>query len=210
MNMPEPKLFNSLPDESNLRTGARVEPAQLSYANGEAPGGMSGFAPHRSATQTDSPSLSIATPFRAPHFLPSGSFPHGAMVWYGLGRSLAGWISPAGVAQAPHSVIAALVASGSNLNRHADSIYFPSSWPKRSIEPPHPETILRASRHQFPAPSRRSTRRPRSQRDRSGAASTPRIPEVTELPIAAGSSNRRCSRHDSRATSKDRRHESRS
>src|SRR6266702_2248012 len=81
MNMPAPKLFRRLPDESNLRTGARLEPAQLSYWNGEAPGGMSGFAPHRSATQTDSPSLSIATPFSAPHFLPSGSFPHGAMVW---------------------------------------------------------------------------------------------------------------------------------
>src|SRR5450432_186972 len=122
MNMPEPKLFNSLPDESSLRTGARVEPAQLSYENGEAPGGMSGFAPHRSATQTDSPSLSIATPFRAPHFLPSGSFPHGAMVWYGLGRSLVGWISPAGVAQAPHSVIAAIAGSGNDINRHADTI----------------------------------------------------------------------------------------
>src|SRR5471032_1056332 len=95
MNMPEPKLFNSLPDESNLRTGARVEPAQLSYENGEAPGGMSGFAPHRSATQTDSPSLSIATPFRAPHFLPSGAFP--TVRWFGrdwAGRWSAGYHPP--------------------------------------------------------------------------------------------------------------------
>src|SRR5450759_791863 len=121
MNMPAPKLFKSLPDESNLRTGDSVEPAQLSYANGEAPGGMSGFAPHRSATQTDSPSLSIATPFRAPHFLPSGSCPHGAVVWYGLGRSLVGWISPTVVAQAPHSVSAAIVRSSNNLNRYADN-----------------------------------------------------------------------------------------
>src|SRR5713101_2071101 len=109
MNMPAPKLFRRLPDESNLRTGARLEPAQLSYWNGEAPGGMSGFAPHRSATQTDSPSLSIATPFSAPHFLPSGSFPHGAMVWYGLGRSLVDWTSSCVRATPPHSVSAATV-----------------------------------------------------------------------------------------------------
>src|SRR5450759_4779389 len=117
MNMPAPKLFKSLPDESNLRTGDSVEPAQLSYANGEAPGGMSGFAPHRSATQTDSPSLSIATPFRAPHVLPSGSFPHGATVRYGLGKSLVGWTSPSACASAPQSVIAATVMSRSNFNR---------------------------------------------------------------------------------------------
>src|SRR6266568_1503116 len=111
MNMPAPKLFRRLPDESNLRTGDSVEPAQLSYWNGEAPGGMSGFAPHRSATQTDSPSLSIATPFRAPHFLPSGSFPHGAMVWCGTV-----------VAQAPKSAIAVIATSSNNLNRDAGAI----------------------------------------------------------------------------------------
>src|SRR6266849_1579262 len=127
MNIPAPKLFRRLPDESNLSTGGRLEPAQLSYWNGEAPGGMSGFAPHRSATQTDSPSLSIATPFSAPHFLPAGSFPHGAVVWYGLGRSLVGWTSamvryglvgwtsPTLVAQAPHTIIAAIVTSTKNL-----------------------------------------------------------------------------------------------
>src|SRR6266513_5451523 len=87
-NIPEPKLLRRFPDESNLSTGGSEEPAQLSYWNGDAPGGTSGFALQRSATQTDSPSLSIATPFSAPHFLPSGRFPHGAMVWYGLGRSL--------------------------------------------------------------------------------------------------------------------------
>src|SRR6266581_6851625 len=122
MNMPAPKLFRRLPDESNLRTGDSVEPAQLSYWNGEAPGGMSGFAPHRSATQTDSPSLSIATPFRAPHFLPSGSVPQGATDRYGLSRSLVGWASTTVwygtvLAQAPHSVIAATAMSSNNLNR---------------------------------------------------------------------------------------------
>src|SRR6266852_4875020 len=127
MNIPAPKLFSRLPDESNLRTGATLEPAQLSYWNGEAPGGTSGFAPHRSATQTDSPSLSIATPFRAPHFLPSGRFPHGATVWYRLGRSLLGWTSAmvwygTVVAQAPHRVPTAIITSRNNLNRYADAI----------------------------------------------------------------------------------------
>src|SRR2546427_9589226 len=127
MNIPAPKLFRRLPDESNLSTGGRLEPAQLSYWNGEAPGGISGFALHRSATQTDSPSLSIATPFSAPHFLPSGRFPHGAMDWYRLGRSLVGWESGTDwygtvMAQAPYSVTAAIATSTNNLNRNADAI----------------------------------------------------------------------------------------
>src|SRR5512145_204169 len=37
-NMPAPKLVTRFPDESNLSTGGSVDPAQLSYANGEAPG----------------------------------------------------------------------------------------------------------------------------------------------------------------------------
>src|SRR6266436_2945060 len=115
--MPAPKLFSRLPDESNLRTGGRVEPAQLSYWNADAPGGVSGFAPHRSATQTDSPSLSIATAFSAPHVLPCGSFPHGAVLWYGLGRSLVGWPSPWLNAPTPKSAIAATVASILNFTR---------------------------------------------------------------------------------------------
>src|SRR5258706_7204285 len=94
INIPAPKLFRSFPDESNFITGATDEPAQLSYVNGETPGGTSGFAPQRSATHSDSPSLSTATPFRAPHFLPSGRLPHGAMDWYGLGRSLVASPSP--------------------------------------------------------------------------------------------------------------------
>src|SRR5258708_28487206 len=91
MNMPAPKLFRRSPDESNLRTGARLEPAQLSYWNGEAPGGMAGVAPHRSATQPDSPSLSIATRFSAPHFLPSGGLPHAGLHEYGLAGTLLAW-----------------------------------------------------------------------------------------------------------------------
>src|SRR5438046_6612881 len=127
MNMPAPKLFRSFPDESNLSTAGTDEPAQLSYVNGETPGGTSGFAPHRCATHTDSPSLSIATPFRAPHVLPSGRFPHGAMDWYGLGRSLVGWESGTDwygtvMAQAPYSVTAAIATSTNNLNRNADDM----------------------------------------------------------------------------------------
>src|SRR5262245_58915617 len=79
-----------LPSGSSLCTGAQLEPAQLSYWNAEAPGGTSGFAPQRSTTQSERPSLSTATPFNAPHLRASGSFPHGATVRYGLGRSLVG------------------------------------------------------------------------------------------------------------------------
>jgi hypothetical protein len=79
-----------LPAASNLSTGGAFDPAQLSYVYGDAPGGVFGFAPHRVATQTDSPSLSIATAFSAPQVQPGGRFPHGAVVAYGLGRSLFG------------------------------------------------------------------------------------------------------------------------
>src|SRR4029434_4811578 len=102
--MPAPKLFTRLPDESNLRIGGRVEPAQLSYWKADAPGGVCGFAPRRRAPHTDCPSLSIATAFSAPHVLPSGSFPHGAVVWYGLGRSLVGRSSSRVEAPATHTV----------------------------------------------------------------------------------------------------------
>src|SRR5215467_12123698 len=95
--MPAPKLFTRFPDESNFRIGGTVEPAQLSYWNGEAPGGVSGFAPHRSATQTDSPSLSIVTAFSAPHILPSGSLPQGAVVWTGWGDHWSAGLHPEGL-----------------------------------------------------------------------------------------------------------------
>ena len=56
----------------------QLDPAQLSYWKGDAPGGTSGLAPQRSTTQSERPSLSTATAFSAPHLCPSGSFPHGA------------------------------------------------------------------------------------------------------------------------------------
>src|SRR5512147_231662 len=109
--MTAPKLRKRLPDASNLSTGGSVELAQLSYMNGEAPGGVSGLAPHRSATHSDCPSLSMPTAFSAPHFLPSGSLPHGAMVRYGLGRSLVGATSPAKAGSASSSDAAASARS---------------------------------------------------------------------------------------------------
>src|SRR6185295_14150775 len=105
-NRPAPKLFTMLPSGSILCTGAQLEPAQLSYWKGDAPGGTSGLAPQRSTTQSERPSLSTATAFSAPHLCPSGSFPHGATLRYGLGRSLVGVPSHfhAGLAQ-PASAI---------------------------------------------------------------------------------------------------------
>src|SRR6185295_6026599 len=102
-NSPAPKLFKMLPSGSSLWTGAQLEPAQLSYWNGEAPGGTSGLAPQRSTTQSERPSLSTATPFSAPHLCPSGSLPQGTTLRYGLGRSLVGVPSHfhAGVAHPP-------------------------------------------------------------------------------------------------------------
>src|SRR5205085_1633712 len=64
------------------------------------------FAPHRSATQMLSPSLSVPTPLVDPQVRPAGIFAHPTMVSYGLGSLLVG--SPcetacavAGVVQTP-------------------------------------------------------------------------------------------------------------
>src|SRR5215831_1514711 len=82
---PAPKLLIMLPSGSSLCTGAQSEPAQVSYRYADSPGGTSGLAPQRSATQSDWPSLSTATAFSAPQACPSGSFPQGAIVLKGLG-----------------------------------------------------------------------------------------------------------------------------
>src|SRR5262245_34965249 len=70
-NIPSPKLFNSLPDASNLNTVGSFDPTQV-------------FAPHLSATQMDLPSRSISTALVAPHVLPSGIFAQFSTVVYGL------------------------------------------------------------------------------------------------------------------------------
>src|ERR1019366_9551690 len=84
--MPAPKLFSSLPEESNSRMGARSNPAQV-------------FAPHRSATQM-LPCRSTSTPAAAPQVLPSGSLAQFSMVRYGLGRELLGVESEGACARA--------------------------------------------------------------------------------------------------------------
>src|SRR5512140_1965153 len=86
-----------LPSASSLCTGAQFDPAQVSKRNGFSPGGASGFLPQRSTTQSERPSRSTATPLSAPQSLcDAGSFPQGAMVRYGLGRSLVGMPSQTG------------------------------------------------------------------------------------------------------------------
>src|SRR5580704_18627689 len=106
MSIPSPKLFTSVPDGSNLRLGARLEPRQL-------------FAPHRSAIQMPRPSLSISIALVDPHVRPSGILKCCSIVRYGLGRSLVGWtavcaraIAPATIAATPNNLLARLVANG--------------------------------------------------------------------------------------------------
>src|SRR5262249_11436539 len=61
-NIPPPKLFTNFPDESNLRTAGRFDPAHE-------------LTPQRSATQIDLPSGSTSTADNEPHVLPSGKLP---------------------------------------------------------------------------------------------------------------------------------------
>ena len=81
--MPAPKLFTSFPDESNFSTLGRSD--IFPFASRQR------FAPQRSATQIDLPSLSTSTALVDPQLLPSGSFAHPSTLWYGLGASLVGW-----------------------------------------------------------------------------------------------------------------------
>src|SRR5438045_4574118 len=78
-SMPAPKLFRSLPDESNLRIGSTVGESRHAL-----------LPPHRSATQMLLPSLSISTALSDPHFRPSGSCAQFSTVRYGFGASLVG------------------------------------------------------------------------------------------------------------------------
>src|SRR5262247_1468513 len=74
---PLPKLRTSAPDASNLSTVSRSELRHV-------------FAPHRSATQIERPSLSISTALVDPHVRPAGILKRLAMVSYGFGGSLTG------------------------------------------------------------------------------------------------------------------------
>src|SRR4029079_12102505 len=77
--LPAPKLFRSLPDESNLRIGSTVGESRHAL-----------LPPHRSATQMLLPSLSMSTALSDPHVRPSGSFAQFSTVRYGFGASLVG------------------------------------------------------------------------------------------------------------------------
>ena len=57
--MPAPRLLTTLPDASNFRMGATLDPTQS-------------FAPHRSNTHTLVPSRSIVMPAVDPTLRPSG------------------------------------------------------------------------------------------------------------------------------------------
>src|SRR5216683_1615853 len=73
--MPAPRLFTRLPDESNLRMGARSDLAQ------EVP-------PRLSTTQMLFLSRSMSALITCPHVLPSGSFAQFSTVRYGVGAEL--------------------------------------------------------------------------------------------------------------------------
>src|SRR5437868_12932312 len=80
---PAPKLFTSLPVESNFSTVGSSDILPVARSRQL-------FWPQRSATQIDLPSLSMSTALVDPHARPSGSLKKSATVVYGLGRSLVG------------------------------------------------------------------------------------------------------------------------
>jgi hypothetical protein len=69
---PLAKLATRLPSRSNFRTTGRSEPRQE-------------FAPQRSATQIETPSLSMSTALVAPHVRPAGIFAQPSIVRNGFG-----------------------------------------------------------------------------------------------------------------------------
>src|SRR3954469_14158489 len=87
ISRPAPKLLTSLPVESNLSTVGRSDILPVARS-------AHLFAPQRSATQIDLPSLSMSTALVDPHVRPSGSLKKSATVVYGLGRSLVGAVCP--------------------------------------------------------------------------------------------------------------------
>src|ERR1700741_358207 len=68
--MPAPNHFTALPERSNLKIGARSDPAQLR-------------SPHLSKAQM-LPSRSTSTADVDPHFLPSGNFAQPSSTRYGF------------------------------------------------------------------------------------------------------------------------------
>src|SRR4051794_9527966 len=84
--MPAPKLVTSFPVGSNFNTLGSLDILPVARSRQL-------FAPQRSATQTDLPSLSISTALVEPHVRPSGSLKKSFIVRYGFGALLTGRIS---------------------------------------------------------------------------------------------------------------------
>src|SRR5262245_1655416 len=110
--MPPPKLLISFPCSSKWRTESSMESWQE-------------FAPHRSATQMDLPSLSISTALVEPHVRPSGSFAQSVIVWYALGNELVGCTSPC--------ACAVDAAKTTNTQNHMAFIFASLAWPERAL-----------------------------------------------------------------------------
>src|SRR5579864_321979 len=108
MNMPAPKLFSTLPSVSNLRTVSisLIWPVARSRQL---------LAPHRSATQTDFPSLSMSTALVDPIFLPPGSLAQCSIVRYGFDASLVGCVSEEAAYVLPPANPAAMTATAREL-----------------------------------------------------------------------------------------------
>src|SRR5947207_5986709 len=88
ISRPAPKLFTSLPVESNFKTLGRSDILPVVRSRHELPVGVNG--PQRSATQIDLPSLSTSTALVDPHVRPSGSLAPPSMRCYGFGASVVG------------------------------------------------------------------------------------------------------------------------
>jgi hypothetical protein len=71
------------------------------------------FAPHRSPTQIDLPSLSISTALVDPHVRPSGSLKLFSIGWNGFGASLVGLVSACVDTKGMYSPMAATIALNS-------------------------------------------------------------------------------------------------
>src|SRR5882724_9016319 len=105
MIMPAPKLLTSLPDASNFKIGGASDILPVARSIHPLLWGVK--PPQRSATQIDLPSLSTSTALVEPHVRPSGSFAQPSIDWYGLGRSLVGFMSPCANVSAPITASAA-------------------------------------------------------------------------------------------------------
>src|SRR5215831_19473172 len=82
-NIPEPKLFRTLPLVSSLKITSIFLISRVW-------GSRQLLTPQRSATHTDTPSLSMSTALVEPIFRPSGSFTQCSIVINELGSSLVG------------------------------------------------------------------------------------------------------------------------